>query len=127
MGSHVDVGLEVCVIFMFCCVWWGFYLVGMYRCGLVFLVIFDFGVFFQLLRKYLFNGQFLLVFDDVQVYGFLVDVYIELGEQEQVEVVVQWMLDLCLGNVFVFIWGVYLCELYGYMEVVIEFFQRVYQ
>ena len=65
--------------------------------------------------------------DDVQVYGFLADAYTELGEYEQAEAAVQWMLDLRPGNVPGLTRGAYLRELYGYTDAALEFLQKAYQ
>ena len=65
--------------------------------------------------------------DDVQVYGFLADAYTELGDYEQAEAAVQWMLDLRPGNVPGLTRGAYLRELYGYTEAALEFMRKAYQ
>ena len=65
--------------------------------------------------------------DDVQVYGFLADAYTELGEYEQAEAAVQWMLDLRPGNVAGLTRGAYLRELYGYSAAALDFLQKAHQ
>ena len=64
--------------------------------------------------------------DDVQVYGFLVDAHVELGNYDQAEEAAQWMLDLRPGNVPGLTRAAYLRELFGDLEGAIELFEMAY-
>ena len=59
--------------------------------------------------------------DDIQVYGFLADAHIELGNYAEAEKAAQWMLDLRPGNVAGLTRGAYLRELFGDLEGAVEF------
>ncbi|HXG34940.1 MAG TPA: tetratricopeptide repeat protein [Bryobacteraceae bacterium] len=65
--------------------------------------------------------------DDVQVYGMLADAYAELGQYEEAEKAVQWMLDLRPGNVAALTRGAYLRELFGDLEGALDFMQAALQ
>jgi tetratricopeptide (TPR) repeat protein len=65
--------------------------------------------------------------DDVLVYGFLTDAYVELGNYEEAEKACQWMLDLRPGNVPAFTRAAYLRELFGDVEGAIELMRTAYQ
>jgi tetratricopeptide (TPR) repeat protein len=65
--------------------------------------------------------------DDVQVYGFLTDAYIELGKYKEAEEACQWMLDLRPGNVPALTRAAYLRELFGDIEGSIELMSAAYQ
>ena len=54
--------------------------------------------------------------DDVQVYGFLTDALVELGNYKEAEEACQWMLDLRPGNVAALTRASYLRELFGDIE-----------
>ncbi len=54
--------------------------------------------------------------DDVQVYGFLTDANVELGNYEEAEKAAQWMLDIRPGNLAGLTRGAYLRELMGDIE-----------
>lgn len=64
--------------------------------------------------------------DDVQVYGFLADAYIELGRYAEAEKAAQWMLDLRPGNVAGLTRGAYLRELFGDLDGAVEFMSEAY-
>lgn len=64
--------------------------------------------------------------DDVQVYGFLADAHIELGNYAEAEKAAQWMLDLRPGNVPGLTRGAYLRELFGDIDGAIDFMRRAY-
>ncbi len=65
--------------------------------------------------------------DDVQVYGFLTDANVELGNYKEAEEACQWMLDLRPGNVPALTRTSYLRELFGDIEGSIELMQAAYQ
>jgi tetratricopeptide (TPR) repeat protein len=65
--------------------------------------------------------------DDVQVYGFIADASIELGNYEAAENAAQWMLDLRPGNVPGLTRGAYLRELYGDIDGALDFMQQAFQ
>jgi tetratricopeptide (TPR) repeat protein len=65
--------------------------------------------------------------DDVQVYGFLADANIELGNYEAAEKAAQWMLDLRPGNVPGLTRGAYLRELYGDIDGALDFMTQAFQ
>jgi tetratricopeptide (TPR) repeat protein len=65
--------------------------------------------------------------DDLQVYGFLTDANIELGNYESAEKAAQWMLDLRPGNVPGLTRGAYLRELYGDLDGAIDFMKQAFQ
>lgn len=64
--------------------------------------------------------------DDVQVYGFLADAQIELGQYAEAEKAAQWMLDLRPGNVAGLTRGAYLRELFGDLDGAVEFMTEAY-
>ena len=64
--------------------------------------------------------------DDVLVYGYLADAYIELGRYDEAEKAAQWMLDLRPGNVPALTRAAYLRELFGDVEGAIELMQLAY-
>lgn len=64
--------------------------------------------------------------DDVQVYGFLVDAYVELGDYDEAERAAQWMLDLRPGNVAGLTRAAYLRELFGDLDGAAELFEMAY-
>ncbi|MEO5742249.1 MAG: tetratricopeptide repeat protein [Vicinamibacterales bacterium] len=65
--------------------------------------------------------------DDVQVYGFLTDAHVELGNYKEAEETCQWMLDLRPGNIPALTRAAYLRELFGDIEGAIEFMTAAYQ
>src|SRR5688572_16138160 len=65
--------------------------------------------------------------DDVQVYGFLTDAHVELGNYKEAEEACQWMLDLRPGNVAALTRAAYLRELFGDVEGSIELMSAAYQ
>ena len=65
--------------------------------------------------------------DDVQVYGFLTDAHVELGNYKEAEEACQWMLDLRPGNMPALTRASYLRELFGDIEGSIELMQAAYQ
>jgi tetratricopeptide (TPR) repeat protein len=65
--------------------------------------------------------------DDLQVYGFLTDALVELGNYKEAEEACQWMLDLRPGNVPAFTRAAYLRELFGDIEGSIELMTAAYQ
>jgi tetratricopeptide (TPR) repeat protein len=65
--------------------------------------------------------------DDVQVYGFLTDALVELGNYKEAEEACQWMLDLRPGNVPALTRASYLRELFGDIEGSIELMSVAYQ
>jgi tetratricopeptide (TPR) repeat protein len=68
-----------------------------------------------------------LVPDDVLIYGFLSDAYVELGKYEEAEKAAQWMLDLRPGNVPGLTRGAYLRELFGDHTGAVEFMDTAYR
>lgn len=62
--------------------------------------------------------------DDLQVYGFLTDAYVELGQYAQAEQACQWMLDLRPGNLAAFTRAAYLREMFGDIDGAIELMQQ---
>ena len=65
--------------------------------------------------------------DDVLVYGFLVDGYVELGRYADAEKAAQWMLDLRPGNVPGLTRAAHLRELFGNHEGAVEFMDTAYR
>lgn len=65
--------------------------------------------------------------DDVLVYGFLVDGYVELGRYAEAEKAAQWMLDLRPGNVPGLTRAAYLRELFGDAEGAVELLDTAYR
>jgi tetratricopeptide (TPR) repeat protein len=65
--------------------------------------------------------------DDLQVYGFLTDAYVELGRYKEAEEACQWMLDLRPGNVPAFTRAAYLRELFGDIEGAIQLMTQAYE
>jgi tetratricopeptide (TPR) repeat protein len=64
--------------------------------------------------------------DDILVYGFLADAHAELGQYEDAEKAVQWMLDLRPGNVPALTRGAYLRELFGDVDGALEFMTQAF-
>ena len=64
--------------------------------------------------------------DDVLVYGYLVDAYVELGRYDAAEKAAQWMLDLRPGNIPALTRAAYLRELFGDIDGAIELMQLAY-
>ena len=64
--------------------------------------------------------------DDLQVYGFLVDAHVELGNYDAAEEAAQWMLNLRPGNVAGLTRAAYLREIYGDLEGSIELMRTAY-
>ena len=64
--------------------------------------------------------------DDVLVYGYLTDAYVELGRYDEAEKAAQWMLDLRPGNLAALTRAAYLRELFGDVEGAIELMQLAY-
>jgi len=64
--------------------------------------------------------------DDVQVYGFLTDANIELGNYNEAEKAAQWMLDIRPGNLAGLTRGAYLRELMGDIDGAMEFMKEAY-
>lgn len=65
--------------------------------------------------------------DDVQVYGYLADANIELGNYADAERAAQWMLDLRPGNIPGLTRAAYLRELYGDISGSLDLMQQAYQ
>lgn len=65
--------------------------------------------------------------DDIQVYGFLADAHVELGQYAEAEAAVQWMLDMRPGNVPGMTRAAYLREIHGDIDGALDFFRRAYQ
>jgi tetratricopeptide (TPR) repeat protein len=65
--------------------------------------------------------------DDVIVYGYMADAHVELGQYEDAEKAVQWMLDMRPGNVPALTRAAHLREIFGDVEGAIEFMQAAYQ
>lgn len=65
--------------------------------------------------------------DDVQVYGYLADAHIELGNYAEAERAAQWMLDLRPGNIPGLTRAAYLRELFGDLDGSLELMQQAYQ
>ena len=65
--------------------------------------------------------------DDVLVYGFLVDGYVELGRYADAEKAAQWMLDMRPGNVPGLTRAAHLRELFGDHGGAVEFMDSAYQ
>lgn len=65
--------------------------------------------------------------DDIMVYGFLVDAYVELGRYEQAEEAAQWMLDMRPGNIPGLTRAAYLRELFGDIDGAVELMTMAYQ
>jgi tetratricopeptide (TPR) repeat protein len=65
--------------------------------------------------------------DDVLVYGFIADAAIELGNYNDAEHAVQWMLDLRPGNVPALLRGARLRWLFGDAEGAMDFYSQAYQ
>lgn len=62
--------------------------------------------------------------DDVQVYGFLTDAYVELGRYAEAEAACQWMLDLRPGNIAALTRAAYLRELFGDLDGAAELMRQ---
>lgn len=65
--------------------------------------------------------------DDVLVYGFLADGYVELGRYADAEKAAQWMLDMRPGNVPGLTRAAHLRELFGDHSGAVEFMDSAYQ
>lgn len=65
--------------------------------------------------------------DDVLVYGFLVDGYVELGRYAEAEKAAQWMLDMRPGNVPGLTRAAHLRELFGDHDGAVEFMDTAYR
>jgi tetratricopeptide (TPR) repeat protein len=65
--------------------------------------------------------------DDVLVYGFLVDGYVELGRYDKAEAAAQWMLDMRPGNVPGLTRAAHLRELFGDHAGAVELMDAAYR
>ena len=65
--------------------------------------------------------------DDVLLYGFVADADMQLGEYDDAERAVQWMLDIRPGNVPALLRGAALRRLYGDAEGAMVFYSQAYQ
>jgi tetratricopeptide (TPR) repeat protein len=65
--------------------------------------------------------------DDVLVYGFLADGYVELGRYDKAEAAAQWMLDMRPGNVPGLTRAAHLRELFGDHRGAVEFMDAAYR
>ena len=65
--------------------------------------------------------------DDIQVYGFLADAHVELGQYAEAETAVQWMLDMRPGNVPGMTRAAYLREIHGDIDGALDLLRRAYQ
>lgn len=65
--------------------------------------------------------------DDVLVYGMIADAAIELGNYNDAEQAVQWMLDMRPGNVPALLRGARLRWLFGDAEGAMDFYSQAYQ
>ncbi|HXE75003.1 MAG TPA: hypothetical protein VNN18_05100 [Candidatus Xenobia bacterium] len=65
--------------------------------------------------------------EDLEVYGFLVDANVELGNYAAAEEAAQWMLDLRPGNVPGLTRAAYLRELFGDLDGALELMVAAYQ
>jgi tetratricopeptide (TPR) repeat protein len=65
--------------------------------------------------------------DDVQVYGFLADAQVELGNYAEAERAVQWMLDLRPGNIPGLTRAAHLRELFGDISGSLDLMEQAYQ
>ncbi|HYP06265.1 MAG TPA: hypothetical protein VER03_08505, partial [Bryobacteraceae bacterium] len=65
--------------------------------------------------------------DDIQVYGFLVDANVELGNYAEAEKAAQWMLDLRPGNAPGLTRAAYLRELYNDYDGALQLMQQSLQ
>jgi tetratricopeptide (TPR) repeat protein len=64
--------------------------------------------------------------DDVMVYGFLTDAYVELGRYEEALESAQWMLDMRPGAVAGLTRAAYIREIYGYIDGAVELMQQAF-
>jgi len=64
--------------------------------------------------------------DDVLVYGFLTDAYVELGQYDKALESAQWMLDIRPGTVPGLTRAAYIRELYGFVDGAIELMQQAF-
>jgi tetratricopeptide (TPR) repeat protein len=64
--------------------------------------------------------------DDLQVYGYLVDANVELGNYADAENAAQWMLDLRPGNTPGLTRAAYLRELYGDLDGALQLMQQAF-
>ncbi len=65
--------------------------------------------------------------DDVQVYGFLADAQVELGNYAEAERAAQWMLDLRPGNIPGLTRAAHLRELFGDISGSLDLMEQAYQ
>src|SRR5262245_28385425 len=65
--------------------------------------------------------------DDVLIYGFVADANAELGDYEEAEKAVQWMLDLRASNLAGLTRAAYLRELFGDVEGALELFTGAFK
>lgn len=65
--------------------------------------------------------------DDIQVYGFLVDANMELGNYREAEAAAQWMLDMRPGNIPGLSRAAYLREIFGDIDGALELLDAAYQ
>jgi tetratricopeptide (TPR) repeat protein len=65
--------------------------------------------------------------DDVMLYGFLTDAYVELGNYKEAETAAQWMLDLKPGNMPGLTRAAYLRELFGDIDGSLDLMDMAYQ
>lgn len=65
--------------------------------------------------------------EDLEVYGFLTDANVELGNYAAAEEAAQWMLDLRPGNIPGLTRAAYLRELFGDLDGALELMQAAYQ
>jgi tetratricopeptide (TPR) repeat protein len=64
--------------------------------------------------------------DDVLVYGFLTDAYVELGRYKEAEEATQWMLNLRPGNIPALTRTAYLREIFGDLEGALDAMNMAY-
>jgi tetratricopeptide (TPR) repeat protein len=64
--------------------------------------------------------------DDVLIYGFLTDAYVELGHYDKALESAQWMLDIRPGTVPGLTRAAYIRELYGFLDGAIELMEQAY-
>ena len=64
--------------------------------------------------------------DDVMIYGFLTDAYVELGRYDKALESAQWMLDIRPGTVPGLTRAAYIRELYGFIDGAIELMQQAF-
>lgn len=64
--------------------------------------------------------------DDVAVYGFLTDAYVELGNYQAAEESAQWMLDMGRSSIPALTRAAYLRELFGDLDGALELMNKAY-